>query len=100
MKLNIEVKQKHIDDGIPCNGGECAVALAVNEALSGGKEFPDWTAWVDHVHITLRRKRDGRTLSRTTPSIVFEFLHAYDSGGTIGHKPFAFTIDLPEGFQP
>lgn len=94
MKVPVPVTQQHIDDGIPCSCIDCAVSLAILDAIpeatnaevwwtAGGRVYACATIWTARGVLTGRLGDDADT-----------FIHALDNRQPV--EPFTFTITIPE----
>ena len=88
----INVTQAHIDNGSPCDGGDCPVALALADAYPDAKYIAvglDF-ATVDH---------GGRSFSILLPEVAADFIQDFDAGNDENLKgwaplPFAFEASI------
>jgi len=82
----IQVSQSHIDNGVPGDCLGCAMAMAINEALStDGCIVTGPTA---HVYLS-------DELVVALPPEARRFVYEYDLGKT-PQSPFSFALTLPE----
>jgi hypothetical protein len=84
MITEIKVTQEDIDKGVIKACEACPISLALHRA------FPK-SAFVsvleDHVYFIV----DGRDIGLTLPSLVTEFIKAFDKSEKV--EPFSFTIN-------
>jgi hypothetical protein len=81
MKVHVEVKQKHIDEGIRSDCFDCPIALAMLEATGKQWRVEEWI---------MRHGEDWVEM----PENVSRFVHAFDRHD-YEVQPFAFDIELP-----
>lgn len=84
----VNVTAAHIAAGKPDDGCNCAVALAVAEAV-GCPGNPEWSVDVSNKWIYIDSKR------YETPQSVKDFISRYDSGLSV--TPFQFEVPHDEG---
>jgi hypothetical protein len=78
--MKVEVKQEHIDKGVPSNGCECPIALAL------GEMFPDAQVLVCDGRIEV-----GFEVA-APPQEAKEFINDFDDGEPVA--PFSFDLDI------
>lgn len=80
--IKIRVEERHIKEGKPRKGNQCAVALAIKDRVKPDADIRVWGRWcfVGDRNIRLSKK-------------VLLFVVNFDDGKPV--KPFAFMADIP-----
>ena len=102
-KIKIQVKEKHIKDGIPENCTYCAVALAVNDKLTKmfKLDFEPRIVESGNVHYALRladnkpspyQTKFDTQISMEDQETLNDFVYDYDTGKDV--NPFEFNIEI------
>lgn len=83
--MEIEVTQEHIDRGQPHCGESCPVALAISDIVNED-------AWVDLDEVGFFSVEEDDFIDIPTPSVVKEFITAFDAGRPV--TPFRFELEI------
>lgn len=84
MKKKVQLKQEHIDNGVPYEPRGCAVALALKDA------------WIKFDHGVGPDDTEINGARVLLPVRVQRFIRKFDRGVKETCKPFRFWITLPE----
>jgi len=104
-KIKIQVKEKHIKDGIPENCTYCAVALAVNDKLTEmfKLDFEPRIVESGNVHYALRladnkpssyQTEFNTQISMEDQETLNDFVYDFDTGKDV--NPFEFNIEFTD----
>jgi hypothetical protein len=92
MKLQVSVKQHHIQRGRPHDCHDCPIGLAIRESLSKVVQC-DVRGNVIHLYLA-----DGRMFTSLTPHAVRDFAATFDHADALGArsnaKPFDFELEV------
>lgn len=97
MKIEINVREEHIINGVCVEASECAIALAVKDVLGEVAVF-------DSIAVEDLSELSGERDLCPLPKEAFSFVLAFDETNGIAKgkdrlkylQPFTFTVDIPD----
>jgi len=95
MSVKVEVTQKHIDNGIPCDPLFCPISLALNEQLKS----TDKKSWIVSVNFAVllnkpksMRDSESNCTQYSLPKIAKRFIKNFDNKLEV--KPITFELKV------